>query len=447
MAAKKKAAPATPAPEKPKKKAREEEPQLTRAQTAQAVKNEINTRAKGRIVFTGTEELELVYLTKRVPTGILSLDTALGGGFPCAGITQLIGRRNCGKTYLYWRAIAQLQKLLGNRLCVLLAMNELHADISQARRAGVVIRYSEKMIAEFVRAREINGQPPYTDEELANMRHQIGTFHEVCAFSGEDLYQAVLDGVSENAYHFIAIDSIGNVMSNQEAENESLHDKTRGGAAAVNTQFIHKVLPLLMTKAPNGTVRDACIVVVNQIRDDQKNPDAPYKNTGGHALEHAKFLDIFLTPGQTIHEDVLQRDPVKGGSRQRREVYGKEVGWEIKKGKAGIHEGAKGSWLYYFDDPRSPVWARDNVDIYTDVANFAPRIEAVEQNGAWYTLHNPENPKSPLLKVCGAEAFAQELYDDEVARFAAGDPNTLMKRIRDIVFRMKDINLTYEWKF
>jgi RecA/RadA recombinase len=456
MAAKKKAAPAVAASKEAKKADRAEkrakvapkrpEGQLTRVQTAQAVMAEMNVKYGGDAIFTDTSDLDLVYLTRRVPTGITSLDAELHGGFPCAGISQLIGRRNCGKTYLYWRAIAELQKLLGSRLSVMLAMNEMHADISQARLAGVAIRYSEDMIAEFARARHKNGMPPFTPAELADMRHQIGNFHEVVAFSGEDLYQAVYDGVYENAYHFIAIDSIGNVMSGQEADNESFHDKTRGGAAAVNTQFIHKILPTLMTRAPNGTIRDTCIVVVNQIRDDQKNPDAPYKNTGGHSLEHAKFVDIFLSPGPTIGKEEKIR-VTSGEVRTKREFWGKEVNWEIKKGKAGIHEGARGTWSYYFNDERSPVWCRDNVDIYSDAILYAADNHVLEQNGAWYSLSDPADPKKVIFRACGLGAAAQELYDDDMARRAVGDPNTLLKQIRDRVFHQKGINLTYEWGF
>jgi RecA/RadA recombinase len=428
-----------------KKKKDQDTKLLSRAQTAENVRAYVNDKYKG-VVIKPTRELDLVYLTKRVPTGVVSLDVELGGGFPCAGITQLIGRRNCGKTWLYLRAMAMLQAILGDRLSAMFAMNEMHVDVSQARRAGLILAYSETMIEEFDRAQFKQDGTHLPKERIDDMRRQVGTFHEVVAYSGEDLYQAVLDGVYHNAYHIIAIDSVGNVMSEQEASNESLHDKTRGGSSVVNTQFIHKISPMLMSDAPDGTVRDPCVIVVNQIRDDQKNPDAPYKQTGGHALEHAKFLDIYLSPGQTIHEDTMQRDPVKGGQRQRREIYGKEVNWEIKKGKAGIHEGGRGSWLYYFNDDRSPVWARDNVDIYTDAALFAARHQLVEQAGAWYTLHNPEDPKNPLLKACGMDAFVQELYDDEQARLAVGDHNTLMRRIRAMAYKARDIKLTYEWK-
>lgn len=421
-------------------------PQLTRIQTAQSVAAAVNEKYKGDIVFTATNELELVYLTRRVPTGITALDAELGGGFPCAGITQLIGRRNCGKTYLYWRAIAQLQRILKERFSALLAMNEMHADISQARKAGVVIAYSEHMIEEFDKAQWKAHGTHFTPAQLDDMRKQVGSFHEVVAYSGEDMYQAVLDGVYDNAYHLVAIDSIGNVMSAQEAENETLRDKTRGGASVPNTQFVHKILPMLMTKAPNGTVRDPCVIVVNQIRDDQKNPDAPYKNTGGHALEHAKFVDIFLSPGQTIGKDEKFR-VASGEVRQKREVWGKEVNWQIVKGKAGIHEGARGTWAYYFNDKRSPVWARDNVDVYSDAVLYASRIQVLEQSGAWYTLHNPADPKNPIFRACGLEAAAQELFDDEQAHFAMGDDNTIMKKIRDRVFAAKGISLNNEWRF
>jgi len=448
MAPKKKGAPAKPmpAPEKPRRK--REEIALTRVQTASMVKDRTNEELKNRAQVMSADELNAVYLTRRVPTGILSVDAEIGGGFPCAAISQVIGRRNCGKTMLYLRAIAQLQKILGNKLSVLFAMTEMSIDISQARKCGVVIAFPEETIAEFSRAREIHNMPPFSAEELADMRKQIGSFHQVVAFSGEDLYQAVLNGVQENAYHLIAIDSIGNVMSAQESENESLHDKTRGGAAAVNTQFIHKLMPLLMTRAANGCVRDPCIIVVNQIRDDQKNPEADYKNTGGHALDHAKCLDIFLSYGQPIQADGSAKNiPTKGGSKTIRETYGKEVNWLIKKGKAGIHEGGRGSWLYYFSDDRSPPWARDDVDIYWDAANYAVRMGVIRQEGAWYTFDNPADPRNPLLKANGILNLSQELYDDEHARMAVGDSNTLMKRIREQCLLRKNINLTYEWNF
>ena len=97
MAPKKKGAPAKPmpAPEKPRRK--REEIALTRVQTASMVKDRTNEELKNRAQVMSADELNAVYLTRRVPTGILSVDAEIGGGFPCAAISQVIGDVTAGR--------------------------------------------------------------------------------------------------------------------------------------------------------------------------------------------------------------------------------------------------------------------------------------------------------------------------------------------------------------
>lgn len=49
--------------------------------------------------------------TPRIPTGIFSLDYALGGGFPVGRISTLYGEKSAGKTTLFLKAIANAQNM------------------------------------------------------------------------------------------------------------------------------------------------------------------------------------------------------------------------------------------------------------------------------------------------------------------------------------------------
>jgi RecA/RadA recombinase len=95
----------------------------------------------------------------------------------------------------------------------------------------------------------------------------------------------ILRAVEQNTYHLIIIDSIGNALANAEQENESVHDKTYGGTSAPNTTFLKKLTNMLTMETDWGDVRDPCIIGINQVRDNIKDPNAPYKAPGGNALK------------------------------------------------------------------------------------------------------------------------------------------------------------------
>lgn len=71
----------------------------------------INKRAGGISVQVAAEK---DLKTKRIPSGIYSLDCALGGGWVVGGVNDLYGPESGGKTTNALRAIAEGQKLCGN---------------------------------------------------------------------------------------------------------------------------------------------------------------------------------------------------------------------------------------------------------------------------------------------------------------------------------------------
>jgi RecA/RadA recombinase len=406
-----------------------------RDQRAAALLETINKKLKGRAQIKAASEYLLPFLTKRLPTGLLSLDVELKGGFPAGGLSQVVGPKNSGKSWLAWQVIRQLQFYLGSKMKVLLAMTEMRADRGQARLAGVEISLGEEDIDKFNQARVVNGYPAYTDIEIKALKTEVGTIHELHGMSAEDLYDAVLMAVEQNAYHLIVIDSIGSIMSGAEAEAESLSEKTYGGAAAVNTQFLRKLCGLLTMDDEYGAARDVCIIAINQIRDAIGDQHKEYKSPGGRALEHAKFVDILVSSGKRLGEYVKTYSA--GGTKDVWIDNGKEVNWKIEKGKAGIHEGGRGTYVFDF--------RTGTADFYLDTLVMGVRCGVILQAGAWLTLVDPFNPETILLKECGKDAFVNALIEDSKKKAVDNDPNSYMNQIRSFIFKKENINIDYRW--
>src|SRR5205085_2872013 len=71
----------------------------------QALKDALNEHF-GETTFMGNDPLFEIH---RIPTGILTIDTLCGGGFPRGRYVELFGSPSVGKTYTAYRTIASAQ--------------------------------------------------------------------------------------------------------------------------------------------------------------------------------------------------------------------------------------------------------------------------------------------------------------------------------------------------
>lgn len=395
----------------------------------------VQKKMKGRAQIKRASEYYLPYLTKRLPTGILTLDVELRGGFPCGGLSQIIGPKNSGKSYLTWQVIRQLQYILGEDMKVLLAMTEMRADRSQARAAGVQISMGDEDIEAMDAARQANGWPAFTKEEIKALKVEVGQIDELHGVSGEDLYDGILTAVEASVYHLIVIDSFGNIMAKAEEEAESLNEKTYGGSSQINTKFLRKLGAMLSMDDDYGNTRDVCVIGINHVRDAIGDPNREYKAPGGKALEHAKFVDLYIASGKPTgyNDSVFGADMM---AKQRFVQTGKETNWKIEKGKAGIHEGGRGSYVYDF--------RINQADFYSDTFVAGATAGIIEMTGTWCRLPDPNDPSKFLLSVQGRQAFVEALIADDKAKSGSGE-KSFMNLIRDMVYKKKEINIDYEW--
>ena len=419
-AAKKK--PATKKAAKKKTKAKKKgAPTLTKRQRVMAIRDGINKVTKGRARMSLGSDYVLPWLTLRRPTGILSLDIACRGGLPAGAPVQIIGKPQVGKTYLSNRIIAETQKHYGDDFAAAVAMTEGRYQKDFAKFiCGVRTAYSEEEIEE-LEAVEYLCNPNFegfTADELDFFRDQVGMgVSEIVGGTAEDLYEAVLVAIQSKEFQIVVIDSIGALLTKLEDEGE-MRDKTRGGAAAVNTQFMHKYSALLTDLDETGRANETTVIFINQYRvvlNQSKfatGPRSEMSVTGGYAIQHGKMLDIELAPGKLLTEGE--------GDTYRR--IGKVVNWEITKQKAGGHEGHRGHYNHMHGI---------GADVVDDLVGVGLGIGVVEMASAWHSLMNPHGEE--LLKAQGREKFCEALREEP----------DMQAYIRDEALRRAEIRCRY----
>jgi len=360
--------------DKPKKKGEEATVRDRKAHIA-LITQSINNQFKGRAVLRSGSQITNVFVLRR-PTGITTLDIALGGGLPAGGLTQIIGKYSAGKSYLANLIMTEAQKHYGEDFAAAVCMTEMRFDKAFAKsKCGLRIPYSEEEIEVFRQINAENGNAPFTEDYERWLKDGVGTFVEGVGGTAETVLEAAVQLVESNDFQIVLIDSFGALLTAAEAEHEEgLEGKHRGGAAMVVTQFMHRLHAALNLPDKDGRPNTTTIIGVNQYRD---NVNAglygnPMKVAGGHALAHGKLVDLHIEQGSRIKMAVNSNQNV---------VIGKEINWEILKGKAGCHDGPKGTYSFYFGEHGHGF----GIDIYADLLIAGLQTNIIEQSGAWFS--------------------------------------------------------------
>jgi recombination protein RecA len=360
-----------------KKPKKGEEEVFDRQAQVMALTASINSQFKGRAVLRQGSEITNVFILRR-PTGITTLDLALGGGIPAGGLTQVIGKYSSGKSYLANRIMATAQSNYKENFAASVNMTEMRYDKNFAKwQCGLRIAMSEAEIAVLAHINRQHGHPEFTDAQVTWLRDQVGTFVEGVAGTAEQILEVAVQQVESNLFQIVLIDSFGALLTAAEAEaDEGLEQKHRGGAAMVVTQFMHRLHAALNLPDKYGRPNTTTVIGINQYRD---NVNAglygnPMKVAGGNALAHGKLVDIHIEQGAKI------RVPI---SSKENRVVGKEINWEIMKGKAGCHDGPKGTYKFYFGEHGFPF----GIDIYSDLISAGLQAEVIEQSGSWFAYN------------------------------------------------------------
>lgn len=222
-----------------------------------------------RLGDTKTVDVELI------SSGALSLDLALGGGYPKGRIVEVYGPESSGKTTLTLHAIAEIQKKGGTAAFV----DAEHAlDPAYARRLGVD-----------------------TDSLLVAQPD-----------NGEQALEIVETLVRSNAVDLVVVDSVAALVPQAEIDGE-MGDSHMGLQARLMSQALRKLTGIINKSK-------TIVVFINQIRMKIGvmfgNPET---TTGGNAL---KFY-------ASVRMDIRRTGQIKAGD----EIIGNRTKVKIVKNK------------------------------------------------------------------------------------------------------------------
>jgi recombination protein RecA len=210
-----------------------------------------------RLGDTKTVDVELV------SSGALSLDLALGGGYPKGRILEIYGPESSGKTTLTLHAIAEVQKLGGTAAFI----DAEHAlDPAYARRLGVD-----------------------TDNLLVSQPD-----------NGEQALEIAETLVRSNAVDLVVVDSVAALVPQAEIDGD-MGDSHMGLQARLMSQALRKLTGIISKSKTT-------VIFINQIRMKIGvmfgNPET---TTGGNALKFyaSVRLDIRRTGQIKSGEDII----------------------------------------------------------------------------------------------------------------------------------------------
>jgi recombination protein RecA len=222
-----------------------------------------------RLGDTKTVDVELV------SSGSLSLDLALGGGYPKGRILEIYGPESSGKTTLTLHAIAEVQRLGGTAAFI----DAEHAlDPSYARKLGVD-----------------------TDNLLVSQPD-----------NGEQALEIAETLVRSNAVDLVVVDSVAALVPQAEIEGE-MGDSHMGLQARLMSQALRKLTGIINKS-------HTTVIFINQIRMKIGvmfgNPET---TTGGNAL---KFY-------ASVRLDIRRTGQIKNGE----EIIGNRTKVKVVKNK------------------------------------------------------------------------------------------------------------------
>lgn len=362
---------------------------------------------KEGVVIRRAEALETRFDLRR-PSGILSLDLACGGGLP-PGLSQVDGVEGVGKNLLMNYYFAKVQEIYGADTAIFMACLEFRYDKAFARKCGLRVAYSEYEIEVEQRRRRKLGQEKLSNKEIDELMQQDGQI-VVIEGSTEEILESTLIFIDSNRFQIGGIDSWDSMLPAAEEKVDLIDDPKIAAASSLQTRWMHKVHAALQPKArcPNCLSRaldhkatsagsytficengechwrgkepfyeenETTILGIRQARARLNRVSTRQSETqsgGAFSLRHGKLIDIKLSRGEYI---------MLGNER-----IGKEINWELTKGKAGTHEGKKGHFRYIYEPP--------HVEAVDDLIDTCIRLECIKRAGANYEFEvNGETQK------------------------------------------------------
>lgn len=342
---------------------------------------QINKEFKKELAIKGIGQLVL----KRIPFTSPRLNYITYGGIPRGRITMFAGRESSGKSTTaldivknaqltfkqeYEQEVQELSNKIFNFNNILTDKESPKAKKEQARKE--LPELQQRLT--YLQKRGILNVVYFDAEGTidADWAEKIGVdidqvyLIRLHTQTAEQFLDQVMKVVRDtDDIGLVVIDSIA-VLVPQLVHGQSFEQKSMGGNSKVVTDFCNEVCPVLGEK-------DIACVIINQARDDFKNPYADFSIPCGNALKLASSLILTFQKGALLDES---------GNEQKKSYdrpQGNLVWVRIQKTKIFKPDRRVGFYTLNYDY---------GVDVVADLLPLAVEYGLIKKAGSWFSVIN-----------------------------------------------------------
>ena len=344
---------------KPQPKKKDEEIHISQSGDVQAIREAINTQLKSNVATEVKDKSVIV-----IPSGILSMDLAVGNGGLVAGrIMDIYGWEGTGKTLLCMSIAASIQR-----------QYKIDAAGKQVRRIVAMLDAEGTFSKEFATSAGLN-----TDELIL-----VQSTPE-CILSGEKFFDIMVLLLGRGIDYMI-VDSCPALTPSSVIVNDMGFGQ-KAQPAQLMAAGLSKISPLVNA---NG---QTLVHFINQKRGKPMSGpyERPEQETGGNALKFFSSYRFEVVRATDIIKKVLGIDGV-----YREKKVGVNSCVRIIKNKTGPIPPYITGTTYHFDFDVYFELFRDEdgieyhrgIDICKDYCATGLRVGVIKQNSSWFSFGN-----------------------------------------------------------
>lgn len=338
---------------------------------ALALAAEVNKKFGERTVIVAND----IHLPDPFPTGSLSLDVALGGGWPANQWSEIVGEESNGKTAVVLKTVAENQRLNPDFTTLWIAGE--HYDAAQAEALGV------------------------NNDQVIVIPTQDMTF----------AFDQVVKFLAAHAVDCVVIDSYPALIPPEE-EDKSMDDVQVALGARITGKFFRKVGPA--GKRDTGD-RPFVGLFINQWRDKIGGfspQGTPKISPGGKAKNYAFYVQVDVKRTEFFVENVP-------GKNKKIQV-GQVIKVTTRKNKQAPPRQTAEIHFFFRDAPQHGM-KRGDYDVVEELVNLGIFYDVIDRRGKYYHIGDE--------KIEGRTAMEDRIREDMDLR------DYVDFHVRDIVTR------------
>ena len=311
-----------------------------------------------------------IKIAKRFPSGSLSLDVALGGGWPANQWVEVRGHESHGKTAIVYKTLAANQALDPNFTTLWIAAE--HYDTDQAEALGV-------------------------DNSRVIVHPTQGM---------EEAYETMLLFAESKSVDAIVLDSYPALVADEEAE-KGMDDAVVAVGARLTGKFFRKA-GAARRSLTDETERPFIGFFINQYRDaiGQWAPQGtPQTTPGGKAKNYAFYVIVDVRRAEWIQETVPGKD--------LKVNVGQTIKVKTIKNKSSAPQ-QTASIDFYFRDAPVRGFKRGEYDAPKEMMIMGILFDVIKRRGAYFSFENGQVDEKgkPLYRWQGKPDMDVALHSD-----------------------------------